>query len=587
MHPVTAVTHRFFSLFPMRRAVSALLACGGAILLSAQSPLPVETNPAVIAAALEACDAGDFDNCYVYGRAMLANAARTPAEDTRAYDSLEKACNGGVALACYSSGWRYIMGNRVAINLKKARKFEAKGCAAGDDRACNVVQRLDNPPASAAFIKFLSPGAQGNVNMALYVNADGAEQLSQYADAGSIAANADWKWNLKAASCEMGNGQACRLASLAFTDIPGFKGEYKPDNARAAAMARAGCDNDDAMSCMLLGTMLKWRGGTLTADARAAYAKAIPGYQIECEAGEGYYCNELAWMNANGIGEGYYPITVAAYYQKGCSAGYQPSCIEKARADQAVATEQANIVRMEATKSARVECDNNDADSCFQLGTLLQDPNGNLPENSRLAYQRAIPEYKKLCAENKGYYCESVAWINLQGIDEKVTIGGLNFFTTVDPYRKRGCELGYKKSCDEIAQVKVTIAQTEADERARAQRRADEEYGFPRDTAVLQQCLIINNDFNNEIEASNKRGEAIVAGANASNVRDKEQRLYWDSEKTCDALLIIAERAGSSGCAGKIYNGMMEQFPKFTNLIGKRCESQSRKMGANWNVQRY
>ena len=58
-------------------AVALIFAGGGAVMLSARPLPPVETDPAVIAAALKSCDAGDYENCYIYGRAISAKIRDT------------------------------------------------------------------------------------------------------------------------------------------------------------------------------------------------------------------------------------------------------------------------------------------------------------------------------------------------------------------------------------------------------------------------------------------------------------------------------------------------------------------------------
>lgn len=297
---------------------------------SSQSTLPpVLTDPADIERARVSCDAGDFDNCYAYGRAMLAsNAPQTLADVKRAYDSLEKACNGGAALACYGSGWRYIQGNGIAINLKKARKLEVKGCDSGDDRACGVVNRLDNPPFSAAFIKGLPPVAQGNLNMALYVEAGGAERLAQYADNDAIAANPDWHWNLQAASCEMGHVPACTRAALGFMDGPGYVNPYKKDMPRSVGLLRLGCAGDDGIACYTLGNALVMQNGSMGSEATAAYVKSRPHMQKACDEGikNGYGCSFLGYMGEFSIGVDYRPDEVEANYARGCELGFASSC---------------------------------------------------------------------------------------------------------------------------------------------------------------------------------------------------------------------------------------------------------------------
>ena len=297
-------------------------------MLSAR-PLPsVETDPAVIAAALKSCDAGDYENCYIYGRAMSAKST-SQADLIRAFEFIEKACNGGVVNACFGAGRRHASGLGVKVDLKKARDFEQRGCNGGDERACAVLKRLDSPPPSAASLTGMPATVQSNVNAAVYFEPNGAELLSQYADHPSFDKDPKMKWNLKATACEMGNWRACQNAALAFTEVQGFNGAGKKDTPRAIRMAKIGCDGNDAFSCHILGLFLP----SNTSEAQAAFKKAYPEFLKLCEAGKGYYCDAVAYYH-NGIAFPYDGAKVEYYYAKGCDAGFQEACRGLAKAQE-------------------------------------------------------------------------------------------------------------------------------------------------------------------------------------------------------------------------------------------------------------
>ncbi|MGB7654964.1 MAG: hypothetical protein WBL74_05740 [Novosphingobium sp.] len=306
-------------------AAALIFAGGGAVMLSAKPLPPVETDPAVIAAALKSCDAGDYENCYIYGRAMSAKS--TSQDDlNRAFAFIEKACNGGVVNACFGAGRRHASGLGVKVDLKKARDFEQRGCNGGDERACAVLKRLDTPPPSAASLTGLPPTLQSNVNAAVYFEPNGADLLSKYADHPSFDKDPKMKWNLKAAACEMGNWKACQNAALAFTEVQGFNGEGKKDLPRAIRMAKIGCDGNDALSCHILGLVLTGsNNNVVTSGAQAAYEKAYPQFQKLCEAGNGFYCDAIAYYH-EGIAFPYDGAKAKYYYQKGCNVGFQKAC---------------------------------------------------------------------------------------------------------------------------------------------------------------------------------------------------------------------------------------------------------------------
>lgn len=312
-------------------AVGLVCAGGGAVILSAQSLPPVETDPVVIAAALKSCNAGGYEDCYTYGRAIAAKSIGK--EDLiRAYEPIEKACNGGVLNACFGAGRRHAMGLGVKVDLKKARDYEQRGCRGGDERACAVLKRMDSPPSSAASLTGLPATAQGNVNAALYFEPNGSTLLAKYADNSFFDKDPKTKWNMKAAACEMGELEACQDAALAFTEAQGFDGKGKKDMPRAIRMAKTGCDGNDAMSCNILGLVLiASNNGTVTNEAQTAYKKAYPAFLKLCEAGKGYYCDTVAYYH-DGIAFPYDSAKVEYYYSKGCDVGFQKACQGYAKA---------------------------------------------------------------------------------------------------------------------------------------------------------------------------------------------------------------------------------------------------------------
>ncbi len=307
------------------------LAGGGAVMLSAQALPPVETDPAAIAAALKACDAGDAEKCYVYGRAVAAKST-TQEDIIAAYKYIQKACDGGVANACFGTSRRHAMGFGVKIDLKKARDYAARGCKGGDERACAVQKRFDRPAPSAASLIGLPYAAQANVNNALYIEPDGAVTIANYADADMFKDNPKMKWNMKATSCEMGHWEACQDAALAFTDTQGFEGEGKKDLPRAIKLAQIGCDGGDSVSCHILGLVVSVSNGNIVTErSQAAYRKAYPEFQALCESGKGYYCDAIAHYH-DGIAFDYNGERVEYYYAKGCELGYQKACEGYAKA---------------------------------------------------------------------------------------------------------------------------------------------------------------------------------------------------------------------------------------------------------------
>ncbi len=291
-----------------------------------QSTLPpVLTDPADIERARVSCDAGNLADCYLYGRSIRPKG-RDVKSMKPSFDVSEKACDKGYALACNDKARRYILGINVKIDLKKGRKAAVQGCEGGDTLSCELVKRLDNPPPSAVALRNFPAAEQMNVNHALYFDDIGAERLEDYAYEEPYKSKPEWKWNLMAASCEMGHFSACTQAGLAFMDQPAFKNEYKKDMPRALQLLRIGCNGDDPFSCYSLGIGLKTQTGSFGQESTAAFVKSRPALQKGCDEGKGEYCGLLGFMYQYDIGADYQPDQVDAIYARGCDLGAQRSC---------------------------------------------------------------------------------------------------------------------------------------------------------------------------------------------------------------------------------------------------------------------
>ena len=457
---------------PLIVAVALMFAGGGTVMLSAQSLPPVVTDPAVIAAALKSCDAGNYEDCYIFGRAILLKST-SQEEQVHAYERIEKACNGGVINACYGAGRRHAAGLGVKADLKKAVGYEQRGCNGGDERACAVLKRFEAPPPSAAGITGLPASAQGRIYDALYFQPNGAELLAHYADDPYFDKDPKMKWGMKAAACEMGNWKACPNAALAFTEVQGFNGDGKKDMPRAIRLAKIGCDGNDAMSCHVLGLVLTTsNNNVVTSGAQAAYRKAYPEFLKLCEAGKGFYCDAIA------------------YYHEGLA----------------------------------------------------------------FPYDGAKAEY----------------------------------------YYQKGCNAGFQKACEGLAQAQEKSRQLASQDAARQQQQAREDKYLlfmwgpaPKDLATINQCRSAQSDYSAEINRFNSRGESLVQGVDAWNARSRTLDYMGESERSCVKLLDIAERAGHAGCYGEAYREMMKQIPKFLGSVSTTsgaCYPRSLEMGANWNT---
>jgi len=116
------------------------------------SPAINETTDSNVldAAALRACDAGEYAWCVTAARKYLIEdlptSSRQPddirAVDPRAATLLERACKGEHAIGCSVLGYMYHSGQGVPWDLGRARELYQRGCDLGDSRGCAVLGQM-------------------------------------------------------------------------------------------------------------------------------------------------------------------------------------------------------------------------------------------------------------------------------------------------------------------------------------------------------------------------------------------------------------------------------------------------------------
>ena len=335
--------------------IAAILLVGGAT-LSAQSDT-AENDPVKIAAALQSCDKGNVQSCYIYGSAIMAKNDPTNAEKKLAYQKLEIACSANIGMACYEAGVAYITGAAGKFDLKLARKYEVKGCMANDERACIVQKQLDNPPRTAKNLVKLPTDLQSKVNLALYVANDDGKLLMTYARVETANVNPQVKADMYEASCDLGFGAACADAAVIYNTPQQEMGPGKPikkDSQRALNLARKGCAMDDGKSCLVVGVLIK-DSGTMTNESHDGYRKSIPFLTKNCQNGDGSSCNFLGGIYRFGYGTRQDFPLAAKYYQMGCDNYARSGCQSAIEVRQIVENEENDRKREAGYRRERQE----------------------------------------------------------------------------------------------------------------------------------------------------------------------------------------------------------------------------------------
>ena len=83
------------------------------------------------------CNEKDMDACIA-----LAGKYDQQKDYEKVFEYIEKACNGGVMIACTSQGYLYQAGLGVKKNIKKALQFYDKSCNGGEKEVCVILGEI-------------------------------------------------------------------------------------------------------------------------------------------------------------------------------------------------------------------------------------------------------------------------------------------------------------------------------------------------------------------------------------------------------------------------------------------------------------
>ena len=105
----------------------------------------------------------------------------------------------------------------------------------------------------------------------------------------------------------------------------GVEAYDRGDHQKAAQLCQKDCDEENAFSCGILGSLYAEGKGL-----RQDYQKAVHFYQKACDGGEakkkGGGCYNLGFLYINGQGIGQNFSTAKEYYGKACDLGLQLGC---------------------------------------------------------------------------------------------------------------------------------------------------------------------------------------------------------------------------------------------------------------------
>lgn len=235
-----------------------------------------------------ACRNGAGVGCFNLGLMALSGTgvardkAAAEVQFVRAREVYLKACDGGDGGACVNLGFLYEQGYGVEKDAAKARAFDEKGCAAGEQDAC----------ASAALIAL-----QGG-------EAKAATALEE--------------------TCKKKSPVGCRILAQVW-----FRGEYgvEKDVDGALEAAKRGCQFGERAACAFLGALL--------AQANGPVEQVRPLFERACRLGDSGACLAIA-SSFKGA-----PSVAGAWIVRACDIGDPEGCLYAAALPDATDAERA------------------------------------------------------------------------------------------------------------------------------------------------------------------------------------------------------------------------------------------------------
>jgi TPR repeat protein/membrane protease YdiL (CAAX protease family) len=230
---------------------------------------------------------------------------------------LGRACDHGKGDACRNLALGYARGDRgVTKNLDTAARLNQRACDAGVAPACYDLARQPQtrpgePPnleAAAAFY-----GKACDIDQGLGCTELGAAYEHGLGAAKSPAMAA----RLYKQACDRGRAEACR--DLAVLYDRGTAGGF--DAARAAHFYRRACDGEDGFACMTLGTRYETGEGVERDLTRAA-----DFYRAACRNQLPSGCYNLGRLHQFGMGVEQDSTAATRLYRVACQRKEDPAC---------------------------------------------------------------------------------------------------------------------------------------------------------------------------------------------------------------------------------------------------------------------
>jgi TPR repeat protein len=212
---------------------------------------------------------------------------------------LKEACQNKVTSACILLAGRYFKGEKVTINIVRAKKYFTEACTLGHKKGCELSGGMDKL-MDETNTKYTTGCAKGIV--------DDCASMGLLSFRGQLISK-DW---VKARiymtkACEQKDKMSCDL-------ITGLNMVEKYENE---------CNNGESKGCMALGG-LYFKGDM---EGKPNTEEAIKYFTKACDGGNSDGCSLIARMYIKGMGVKPSILKAAYFLEKACNTGDTSACM--------------------------------------------------------------------------------------------------------------------------------------------------------------------------------------------------------------------------------------------------------------------
>mmetsp|Transcript_34421 Transcript_34421/g.77621 ORF Transcript_34421/g.77621 Transcript_34421/m.77621 type:complete len:352 (-) Transcript_34421:21-1076(-) len=267
------------------------------------------------------CDDGNHRACFAYALMALEGQGGLSQNVQLAADILRSSCEHGNEKACFylarvHDGLTGYDGRGLPRDARQAGHYYRKACSMGNGEACyNFGQLLDQGKADLVDVGSKSSGkgnqsdARKQRRVAKFFGLACEKGVSKGCvnlgvmewEGKGIPKNEKHALHLFQAACRMGEGAGCGFAGDMLREKVV---ETQSNNADAAEMYYAGCQNGNARCCLIQAKMLEdaaidaIKAGTSTGEhALQARARAVMFFRRACELGSALGCKRFLGSN--------------------------------------------------------------------------------------------------------------------------------------------------------------------------------------------------------------------------------------------------------------------------------------------------